>query len=290
MKNIILVVMMMVTGLSGCGGGGGSTAASTTPAHISSAAVVNAEAIASFGVVYTKWKDALTLAKSTPRISLATPISGMQTIKQDATVLTAPACLSNSKKLLLDGMNLSISGYLDFMAQGALSPYYIPAGVRLLSQYEKNVASSCSYVAGGSGALTISTPFTSAIGITEGTPSLKAGSNEIESTYYNYWYSATGDTIFLQYIASVFGDKMAFDVGSSSTNLWAGTDATPSYCSIDGLLTSLPNCSTWGVSINRASGSISFVNTPVTENSSVSPYTATGKSGTMTGTLNFVPF
>ncbi len=66
--------------------------------------------------VMSRWDDAVTIATSTARMSLSTPIANLQAIKRDATALTVPPCLAAGKTALIKGMELMLEGYLEFMA------------------------------------------------------------------------------------------------------------------------------------------------------------------------------
>lgn len=73
------------------------------------------KAIEAVKKVYEKWKDAVILAESTPRISLPAQIARMQDIRREAADLTVPKCLSEGKSKLLSGMDKQLQGFLYFL-------------------------------------------------------------------------------------------------------------------------------------------------------------------------------
>lgn len=62
-----------------------------------------------------RWDDAVTLASSTPRMSLPERIADLQKIKQDTEGLMVPLCLSTPKSILLRSMGSTIDGFLMFL-------------------------------------------------------------------------------------------------------------------------------------------------------------------------------
>lgn len=66
-----------------------------------------------------RWEDAVTIANSTARMSLSAPVSNLQGIKREATSLAVPPCLQTGKDRLLEGMGLTVDGYLAFMLNTA---------------------------------------------------------------------------------------------------------------------------------------------------------------------------
>lgn len=69
--------------------------------------------------VMARWNDAATLAGNTARMALSTPLAALQSIKRDAAALTVPPCLSEGKDAMIKGMELTLDGYLAFMANTA---------------------------------------------------------------------------------------------------------------------------------------------------------------------------
>ena len=62
-----------------------------------------------------RWDDAVTLASSTPRMSLPERIADLQKIKQDTEGLMVSLCLSTPKSILLRSMGSTIDGFLIFL-------------------------------------------------------------------------------------------------------------------------------------------------------------------------------
>ncbi|MEF8769409.1 hypothetical protein [Candidatus Accumulibacter contiguus] len=69
--------------------------------------------------VYEKWKDAVILAESTPRMSLPAQIARMQDIRREASDLKVPKCLDEAKISLLSGMDKQIKGFFYFLGNEA---------------------------------------------------------------------------------------------------------------------------------------------------------------------------
>lgn len=75
-----------------------------------------AQAFKAVDDLYVRWQDASTVAGTTSRIALSTPVANMQSIKRDAENLAVPPCLAAGKSEMVKGMQLTIEGYLEFMA------------------------------------------------------------------------------------------------------------------------------------------------------------------------------
>lgn len=121
-------ILLVAVGLSlvGCGG---AVAVQPTPTIAPSPVPVPpsptpvptcpseaASFLASAGPIAAEWSDAVTLADSTPRMSLAGPIQSLQTIKRKAEALDAPACVAHVKSGLTGAMGTTIDSYLTFMS------------------------------------------------------------------------------------------------------------------------------------------------------------------------------
>lgn len=70
--------------------------------------------------LHSRWKDASTLASSTARIAMATPVASLQAIRRETVEMVVPACLDSSKEALLLGMDKEIEGYVVFMQDANL--------------------------------------------------------------------------------------------------------------------------------------------------------------------------
>jgi hypothetical protein len=66
--------------------------------------------------IENRWEDAHTLASSTARIALATPVSELQNVKRDLEKLEVSECLIPAKEALSSYMNSKIANFLSFMA------------------------------------------------------------------------------------------------------------------------------------------------------------------------------
>lgn len=94
-----------------------------------------------------RWDDANSVAASAARIALATPVSHLQTIKQDTQQLDVPPCLLPAKKALLSSMETKIESYLAFMRQDddiVVSSMILGADIDLSTfRSELKVVSAC---------------------------------------------------------------------------------------------------------------------------------------------------
>jgi hypothetical protein len=68
--------------------------------------------------IMTRWDDADTIAANTGRIALATPISNLQSIRQETKNLEVPGCLNDARSDFVTAMDSTINGYLTFMREG----------------------------------------------------------------------------------------------------------------------------------------------------------------------------
>ena len=62
-----------------------------------------------------RWTDAVTLADSTPRMSLPERVAELQKIKQEAENLKVNECLNNPKNSLILSMDATVNGFLVFL-------------------------------------------------------------------------------------------------------------------------------------------------------------------------------
>ena len=69
-----------------------------------------------FSEVDQEWEDALNIASSTSRIALSGPVGQLQEIRRDASRLTPPACIADLHEDYIEGMDIVIGYFLDFMA------------------------------------------------------------------------------------------------------------------------------------------------------------------------------
>lgn len=67
-------------------------------------------------LIAQRWDDAYAIANATGRGNLAGPVAQLQTVRAEAQAAEVPVCLEKAKGHLVDGMNSTITGFLDFMA------------------------------------------------------------------------------------------------------------------------------------------------------------------------------
>jgi hypothetical protein len=75
------------------------------------------QAVIQMDDLLNKWVDAENIAGSAPRISLAGPISNLQSIRTEFSNLEVPVCMEKSKSELLSGMENALQGYIAFLGQ-----------------------------------------------------------------------------------------------------------------------------------------------------------------------------
>jgi hypothetical protein len=111
MKTTICLCLTAII-LSGCSGVSFS-APTPTPTCAQQAAHFLDEIFA----IQDEWKDAETLAGSTPRMSLPPIVSNFQEIRRRADAITAPECAEQAKSYAVDYMDRTIEAYLLFLSQ-----------------------------------------------------------------------------------------------------------------------------------------------------------------------------
>lgn len=101
------------------------------------------------------------------------------------------------------------------------------------------------------------------------------------TAFYNNW-AGNASGIFMQYYASF--DFIAINgTSDNGTNFWVGTSPSTKNCNIT-VSSAFPLCSDWGIAVDRAAGTLTFVNTPVFNDAN------NAETGAMSGTLTFPPF
>lgn len=105
------------------------------------------EAYIQFEDVLERWDDAEQLAGSTAKIQLSPQIERLQEIKRETEDIEIPECLNDAKGYLIESMNYTIKGYIEFMSggeDGAIS-LSIVNGKIFLSKYSDEMLriSSC---------------------------------------------------------------------------------------------------------------------------------------------------
>ena len=73
--------------------------------------------------IESRWEDAYTLASSTSRIALATPVSNLQDIKRDLAQVELSECLSPARKALGAYMDSHINNFLKFMSDSDFTQF-----------------------------------------------------------------------------------------------------------------------------------------------------------------------
>lgn len=76
----------------------------------------NDKGVDQLNAIESRWDDAHTLASSTARIALATPVGELQNVKRDLEKLEVSECLIPAKEALSSYMNSNIANFLSFMA------------------------------------------------------------------------------------------------------------------------------------------------------------------------------
>lgn len=73
--------------------------------------------------IESRWEDAYTLASSTSRIALATPVSNLQDIKRDLAQVELSECLSPAREALGAYMDSHINNFLKFMSDSDFTQF-----------------------------------------------------------------------------------------------------------------------------------------------------------------------
>lgn len=77
----------------------------------------NDKGVDQLNAIESRWDDAHTLASSTARIALATPVGELQNVKRDLEKLEVSECLIPAKEALSSYMDSRISNFLNFMSE-----------------------------------------------------------------------------------------------------------------------------------------------------------------------------
>jgi hypothetical protein len=67
--------------------------------------------------ILARWSDALEIASSTPRVSLANPLAELQTIRREFSAMEPPPCIEGAAQALMRSMDHVVEGFLLFMQQ-----------------------------------------------------------------------------------------------------------------------------------------------------------------------------
>lgn len=66
-----------------------------------------------------EWDDAVNLANSTPRMSLASQIESLQSIRREISGLEIQSCLIEVHDLLIKSLDFQIEGFISFLGQAS---------------------------------------------------------------------------------------------------------------------------------------------------------------------------
>jgi len=67
-----------------------------------------------------RWKDAVKVAESTPRMALAVQITKLQDLKRETEAVKMPDCAANAMKSLAAYQTATIDGFLSFLGKGEI--------------------------------------------------------------------------------------------------------------------------------------------------------------------------
>ena len=94
----------------------------------------NDKGVEQLNAIESRWDDAHTLASSTARIALATPVGELQNVKRDLEKLEVSECLIPAKEALSSYMNSNIANFLSFMAYADYTNF--DANKRIVEYFE----------------------------------------------------------------------------------------------------------------------------------------------------------
>lgn len=75
------------------------------------------EALTQIQSIAREWDDANKLAGQTPRSALSAQIGTLQAVRRKVQDVAVPDCAAPMKQALVDSMDASINGYVDFLGQ-----------------------------------------------------------------------------------------------------------------------------------------------------------------------------
>ena len=98
------------------------------------------------------------------------------------------------------------------------------------------------------------------------------------------WTNGASDMFQMIYQTDATRDILSLFVDIGASGYWAGTPTLNLICHVSGTNTvGYPTCASWGITVSRATGTISFASTPAFDMS-------TYATGTMSGSFTFTPF
>jgi len=114
--------------------------------------------------------------------------------------------------------------------------------------------------------------------------SYNAGISSITATQQSLvWTNSALDMFQLVYQIGASEDVLSLAVFIGGSGYWAGTPTINIICHVSGTNTGFPTCASWGITVSRAAGTISFASTPAFD-------MTTNATGTMSGSFTFTPF
>ena len=132
MKHFLLISIILAL-LTGCGSNPTDSASPVAAAPTSTPCIVQ-EYVAVAKPIMSSWTDAVTLAGSTQRINLPSQIEKLQNLHRAFEAIVAPECARPAHAVMLQGMDDTVHGFMDFLAQG--DEKRVAARLQLAKQYE----------------------------------------------------------------------------------------------------------------------------------------------------------
>jgi hypothetical protein len=109
------------------------------------------------------------------------------------------------------------------------------------------------------------------------------------TVFYRSWAGIQSGMLMQYYLQGGFitSDYISISgTSDNSTKFWVGTSSLEIVCNvtIPTTPTAFPLCSSWGVTVDKTAGTLTFANTPVFNDAN------DAETGAMSGTLTFPPF
>jgi len=92
-------------------------ASCTMPFTAQTCAEQAAPAMTAIQAAAREWDDANKVAGQTPRSNLSGQIAALQAVRRKVEDITVPDCAMAAKRALVESMDASINGYVDFLGQ-----------------------------------------------------------------------------------------------------------------------------------------------------------------------------
>lgn len=110
--------------------------------------------------------------------------------------------------------------------------------------------------------------------------------SDTTTTFYNNWAGPQSGMLLKYDLAAGLMTSDSLSISGTSDNgtgFWVGTSTLTIICTVSSL-PPLPLCADWGIAIDKAAGTLTFVDTPVFNDVN------NAETGAMNGTLTFPPF